>query len=90
MWGWLGVWRKIVWDNSVLRKFRAGRRVLERRKGLVGALPPRHGYRAGDGPPAQPIELDGDEFGEATRIYTRIVAGGLAVALPKGHDVSNL
>lgn len=89
MWGWLGVWRKIVWDNSVLRKFRAGRRVLERRKDSSVR------YLRGTGielatAPAQPIELDGDEFGEATRIYTRIVAGGLAVALPKGHDVSNL
>ncbi|MCJ1709140.1 diacylglycerol kinase family protein [Microbacterium sp. VKM Ac-2923] len=87
--GWLGVWRKIWWDNSVLRKFRAGRRVLERRKDSSVR------YLRGTGielatAPAQPIELDGDEFGEATRIYTRIVAGGLAVALPKGHDVSTL
>lgn len=87
--GWLGVWRSIVWDNSVLRKFRAGRRVLERRKDTSVR------YLRGTGielatAPAQPIELDGDEFGEATRIYTRIVAGGLTVALPKGHDVSKL
>lgn len=87
--GWLGVWRKIWWDNSVLRRFRAGRRVLERRKDSSVR------YLRGTGielatAPAQPIELDGDEFGEATRIYTRIVAGGLAVALPKGHDVSTL
>jgi len=87
--GWLGVWRSIVWDNSVLRKFRAGRRVLERRKDTSVR------YLRGTGielatAPAQPIELDGDEFGEATRIYTRIVAGGLVVALPKGHDTSTL
>ena len=87
--GWLGVWRSIVWDNSVLRRFRAGRRVLERRKDSSVR------YLRGTGielatAPAQPIELDGDEFGEATRIYTRVVPGGLAVALPKGHDVSTL
>jgi len=87
--GWLGVWRSIVWDNSVLRKFRAGRRVLERRKDTSVR------YLRGTGielatSPAQPIELDGDEFGEATRIYTRIIAGGLVVALPKGHDTSTL
>ena len=34
--GWLGVWRKIWWDNSVLRRFRAGRRVLERRRDALG------------------------------------------------------
>jgi len=85
----LGVWRKIVWDNSVLRKFRAGRRVLERRRDSSVR------YLRGTGielatAPAQPIELDGDEFGEATRVYTRIVPGGLSVALPKGHDTSSL
>ncbi|MEX0153046.1 MULTISPECIES: diacylglycerol kinase family protein [Microbacterium] len=89
MLGWLGVWRSIVWDNSVLRRFRAGRRVLERRRDTSVR------YLRGDGielatSPAQPIELDGDEFGEATRIYTRIISGGLSVALPKGHDTSSL
>ncbi len=87
--GWVGVWRKIWWDNSVLRRFRAGRRVLERRKDSSVR------YLRGEGielatSPAQPIELDGDEFGEATRIYTRIVEGGLAIALPADHDTSSL
>lgn len=88
--GWLGVWRKIWWDNSFLRRFRAGRRVLERR----GRDTSVH-YRRGTGietatSPAQPVELDGDEFGEATRIYCRIVPGGLRVAVPKGHDSTTL
>jgi len=87
--GWLGVWRKIWWDNSVLRRFRAGRRVLERRRDSSVR------YLRGTGielatAPAQPVELDGDEFGEATRIYTRIVEGGLSIALPRGHDTSAL
>lgn len=87
--GWLGVWRKIWWDNSVLQRFRAGRRVLERRRDTSVR------YLRGSGielatAPAQPIELDGDEFGEATRIYTRIIEGGLTVALPAGHDTSAL
>jgi diacylglycerol kinase (ATP) len=38
--------------------------------------------------PAQPVELDGDEFGEATRIHCRIVPAGLQVVVPAGHDVS--
>lgn len=87
--GWLGVWRKIWWDNSVLRRFRAGRRVLERRRDSSVR------YLRGTGielatAPAQPIELDGDEFGEATRIYTRIIEGGLAITLPADHDTSTL
>lgn len=83
--GWLLVWRRVAWDNSVLRRFRAGRRILALRtadnavrftkgKGIDIA--------AGD---AQPVELDGDEFGEATHIAVRVVEGALTVAVPKGH-----
>jgi diacylglycerol kinase family enzyme len=87
--GWLGVWRKVAWDNSVLRRFRAGRRVLERRRdSSVRYLRGREIETATS--PAQPVELDGDEFGEATRIHCRIVAGGLRIVVPKGHDTSKL
>lgn len=37
-----------------------------------------------------PIELDGDEFGDAVRITCRIAPGALTVVLPDGHDVSAL
>jgi diacylglycerol kinase (ATP) len=88
--GWLGVWRKVWWDNSVLRRFRAGRRVLERR-GRDSSVR----YLQGEGielatQPAQPIELDGDEFGEAVRIRCTIDRGALLVVVPDGHDTSTL
>ncbi|WP_100812801.1 MULTISPECIES: diacylglycerol kinase family protein [unclassified Microbacterium] len=87
--GWLGVWRKVWWDNSVLRRFRAGRRVLERR-GRNSSVR----FLQGEGielatSPAQPIELDGDELGEAVRIRCTIEQGGLSVVVPRGHDTSN-
>lgn len=88
--GWLGVWRKIWWDNSFLRRFRAGRRVLERR-GRDTSVHYRRGHEIETATsPAQPVELDGDEFGEATRIFCRIVPGGLKIAVPRGHDTSTL
>lgn len=88
--GWLGVWRKIWWDNSFLRRFRAGRRVLERR-GRDASVHFRRGHEIETATsPAQPVELDGDEFGEATRIYCRIVPGGLQIVVPRGHDTSSL
>lgn len=34
-----------------------------------------------------PIELDGDEFGEAVRITCRADPGALLLALPYGHPV---
>lgn len=88
--GWLGVWRKVAWDNTVLRRFRAGRRVLERRgrDASVHYLRGREIEMATS--PAQPVELDGDEFGDVTRILCRTVPGGLKLAVPKGHDTSKL
>ena len=88
--GWLGVWRKIWWDNSVLRRFRAGRRVLERR-GRDASVHYFHGVAAEAAAPGPtPVELDGDEFGEAVRITCRADPGALLLALPAGHPVSTL
>ncbi|PCE16353.1 sphingosine kinase [Microbacterium sp. SZ1] len=88
--GWLGVWRKIWWDNSVLRRFRAGRRVLDRR----GRDASVHYFRGTVAEAAAnrptPIELDGDEFGSAVRITCRVDPGALLLALPAEHPISSL
>lgn len=86
--GWVAVWRKVWWENSVLRRTKAGRRVL--------AMRPRNtSIRFFEGEtfdvatrPAQRVQIDGDEFGEAIRMYCRLEAGGLLAAVPKGHDTS--
>ncbi|WP_336630918.1 MULTISPECIES: diacylglycerol/lipid kinase family protein [unclassified Microbacterium] len=88
--GWLAVWRRVAWDNSVLRRFRAGRRFLRLRTKDNSV---RYARGAGielaaSGP--QPVQLDGDEFGEATAASVRIHAGGLELAVPRGHTSSNL
>ncbi|HTN55810.1 MAG TPA: diacylglycerol kinase family protein [Microbacterium sp.] len=86
--GWMGIWRKIWWDNSVLRRTRAGRRVLERRgrNASIRYLRGRGAEAAMVTPTS--IELDGDELGTAVRMLCRIQQGGLTLALPAGHDVS--
>jgi diacylglycerol kinase family enzyme len=80
--GWLGVWRKVWWDNSVLRRSRAGRLVLQRR-GRDASI---HYFR---GPsveaattPAQPIELDGDEFGDGQSLTCSVRPGALLTIMP--------
>ena len=88
--GWLGVWRKIWWDNSVLRRSRAGRRVLDRR----GKDASVHYFRGVAAEAAAsspiPIELDGDEFGTAVRITCRADPSALLLALPSDHRVATL
>ncbi|GAA2935025.1 diacylglycerol kinase family protein [Microbacterium luteolum] len=88
--GWLGVWRKIWWDNSVLRRSRAGRRVLERRGRDASVHYFRGAAAEAAAPGPTPVELDGDEFGEAVRITCRADPGALLLALPAGHPVSML
>jgi diacylglycerol kinase (ATP) len=88
--GWLLVWRRLAWDNSVLRKFRAGRRILALRTADNSVR-----YTKGDGidfaaDEAHPVQLDGDEFGEATHVAVRVVAGGLTLAIPAGHSITGV
>ncbi len=88
--GWLLVWRRVAWDNSVLRKFRAGRQVLAlRTKDNAVRYSRGSGLEVATTPP-QPVQLDGDEFGAAVSVRTRVVPGGLIVVVPKGHPVSRL
>ncbi|MDT0156175.1 diacylglycerol kinase family protein [Microbacterium sp. ARD32] len=86
--GWLGIWRKIWWDNSVLRRTRAGRLALERRgrSASIRYLRARSAEAAMAAPTS--IELDGDELGTAVRMLCRIEQGALSIVLPAGHDVS--
>ena len=68
-WGWLMVWRKIAWENRVLRKSALGRQLIDltggnRRREVV--------YSSGrsidvviDGE-AQEFEIDGEEKGTIT------------------------
>jgi hypothetical protein len=83
--GWLAVWRRVAWDNSVLRRFRAGRRILRLRTRDNSIRYARGtGIQIAAGV-ATPVQLDGDEFGEATAVDVRIHAGALRLAVPTGH-----
>lgn len=88
--GWLAVWRKVWWENSVLRRTDAGRRVLEKqpRNASIRFLSGETFEAATT--PAQPVQLDGDEFGDAVRMHCRLEAGGLLISVPADHDTSRL
>lgn len=88
--GWLFVWRRVAWDNSVLRRFRAGRRVLSLRT-KDNAIR----YFVGEGieigaTESRFVQLDGDEFGAAVHVAARVEPGALVIAVPKGHSTSEL
>ena len=84
------MWRRVAWDNSVLRRFRAGRRILRLRtkdNSVRYAKGPGIELAASE---AHPVQLDGDEFGEATAVSVRIEEGALRLTVPKGHVSPNL
>jgi diacylglycerol kinase family enzyme len=88
--GWLFVWRRVAWDNSFLRRFRAGRRVLSLRTRDNAVI-----YSRGAGielaaHDAQPVQLDGDEFGEALSVKTRVDPSALVIVVPTGHTTEDL
>ncbi|MFE5409479.1 diacylglycerol/lipid kinase family protein [Microbacterium sp. NPDC056569] len=90
LFGWLFVWRRVAWDNSFLRRFRAGRRVLSLRTKDNAVV-----YSRGAGielatHEARPVQLDGDEFGEALSVKTRVEPSALVVVVPKGHTTDGL
>lgn len=88
--GWIFVWRRVAWDNSVLRRFRAGRRMLSLRTKDNAVLYSRGAGIEIGASEAQPVQLDGDEFGDAVRVHTRVAAGALLVTIPKGHPTAGL
>lgn len=88
--GWLLVWRRVAWDNSVLRRFRTGRRILSLRTRDSAVR-----YARGDGidigtSEPRPVQLDGDEFGEAVHVTVRVDAAALQIAIPRGHSITRV
>jgi YegS/Rv2252/BmrU family lipid kinase len=82
--GWLLIWRKVSWENRVLRKSAFGRKVIrfttsDRKSTLT--------YLRGTGidmrvDEPQEFELDGDEFGEVTRVNLSVDERSLVVRVP--------
>ncbi|CAD5990316.1 diacylglycerol kinase family protein [Agreia sp. COWG] len=77
--GWLKVWNKIAWENGVLRKSAAGRKIIDLSRDVRSVT-----YRTGtdlklvvDEP--EEFQLDGDEFGEVTAVHSWVEPGALRV-----------
>lgn len=80
--GWLRVWRKVAWENGVLRKTATGRRIIDLSKDVkdVSYFQCRSLRISVDEP--QEFQLDGDKFGEAQSVRIWVDPGGLTVKVP--------
>jgi diacylglycerol kinase family enzyme len=83
--GWLLIWRKVTWENRVLRRTAFGRRYIrytgsEKSSMLTYLRGPGISIEVDE---PQPIELDGDGFGEATGIRLWADARSLLVRVPR-------
>lgn len=81
--GWFRVWWAIVWENGVLRRSSAGRKLLTLRSTQVRALHYLRGRSyeiALDR--AEEFELDGDECGMVTGFHARVDPASLLVKMP--------
>jgi diacylglycerol kinase family enzyme len=80
--GWLKVWRKVAWENGVLRKSAVGRKIVDLTKDVRDVRYATARRLSVDLKVEQEVELDGDEFGLTTalRVYTE--HKGLIVKVP--------
>jgi len=82
--GWLAIWRKVTWENRVLRRSALGRRII---RFTDRAVRTRLSYLRGatvrvevDAP--EPFELDGDAFGDIVGLDLRVDERALRVRVP--------
>jgi len=81
--GWAKVWRKVAWENGVLRKSALGRKIIDLSADVRDVT-----YLTGidlritvEGKPEE-FQLDGDEFGEASSVHAWVDPGALTVKVP--------
>lgn len=80
--GWVRVWNKLTWENGVLRKSAAGRRIIDLRADVKDVAYFRGRRLAIAVESAQEFQLDGDEFGRVVSVECFADAGALVVRVP--------
>ena len=84
MLGWLKIWRRVGWENGVLRRSKTGRRLIE-----VTAASNERTMKTLRSPDIritvdkpQPFEIDGDEVGLVRALFLRADPRALIVRVP--------
>jgi diacylglycerol kinase (ATP) len=78
--GWIQIFTKVLWENGVLGRTRWGKRFQTREVKALNYLRGAQ-VRVRLSRPEE-IELDGDPFGEAVGMVTRVDAKGLTIRVP--------
>lgn len=80
--GWAKVWRKVAWENGVLRKSSIGRKIIDLSKDVRDVA----NFRARDIQmqleTPDMFQLDGDEFGVASSVHAWVDPGSLILKVP--------
>ncbi|HEX5860172.1 MAG TPA: diacylglycerol kinase family protein [Microbacterium sp.] len=78
---WAQIFTKIVWENGVLSRTRLGQKFTTKEVKALNYIKGERFTMTLNHP--EPIELDGDEFGEALAIRTWVVPNGLTIRVPE-------
>ncbi|GAA1507505.1 YegS/Rv2252/BmrU family lipid kinase [Agromyces terreus] len=83
--GWIFIWRKITWENPVLRKSAIGRQIIDltggsRRREIIYSRGRSVDIEIGEG--AEEFEVDGDEFGTVVSARFTVDPAALIVRVP--------
>lgn len=90
--GWLMIWRKVTWENRVLRKTALGQRII---RITDRAVRTELSYLRGSAvrltvEKPEPFELDGDGFGDVIAVDLRVHRRSLRVRVPAAPTAPTL
>lgn len=80
--GWAKVWRKVAWENGVLRKSAIGRRIVDLSKDVRDVTYLRGRELNLSFEHAEVFQLDGDAFGEIESVRIWVEPGALTMRMP--------
>jgi diacylglycerol kinase family enzyme len=76
---WLRIWNKIGWENGVLRKTKTGRKIIDLVHDTRSVSYTQATNYALSVSRAEPVQLDGDDFGLALAVNGKVDPGSLVV-----------
>ena len=80
--GWAKVWRKVAWENGVLRKSAVGRKIIDLSTDVRDVVNLRGRDIRMRVETPEMFQLDGDEFGLAASVHAWVDPGSLVLKVP--------